>query len=189
MCHCLYNSGDAVMVIYFETKKPRKIIKLDSTMPSEKMKYILRRAAKSAMRTDIPMSPLKEEIESIFNPNNIDDDCDTIASLLYPYKMKLDNLMSTGKYHEAFQCFYEILESLSYHFVKDEHYCYFDDMYSPDYTCAGILKSIISEIKSGKVPVEDVAFLDGSMTKIAKMAAYEDYGSPFCVSDWERYKG
>ena len=81
---------------------------LYSFMPSEKMKYILRRAAKSAMRTDIPMSPLKEEIESIFNPNNIDDDCDTIDSLLRPYQLKLDSLMSAGKYHEAFQCFYEI---------------------------------------------------------------------------------
>ena len=158
-------------------------------MPSEKMKYILRRAAKSAMRTDIPMSPLKEEIESIFSPSNIDDDCDTIDSLLRPYQLKLDSLMSTGKYHEAFLCFYEILESLSYHFVKDEHYNYFDDMYSPDYTCSDILKSIISEIKSGKVPVEDVAFFDGCMAKIAKMEAYEDYGSPFCVSDWKHYKG
>ena len=26
------------------------------------------------------------------------------------------------------------------------------------------------------------------MDKIAKMEAYEDYGSPFCVTDWERYK-
>ena len=52
-----------------------------------------------------------------------------------------------------------------------------------------ILKSIISEIKSGKVPVEEVAYFDGCMAKIAKMDAYEDYGSPFCVSDWKKYKG
>ena len=24
------------------------------------------------------------------------------------------------------------------------------------------------------------------MSKIAKMKSYEDYGSPFCVMDWER---
>lgn len=97
--------------------------------------------------------------------------------------------MSKGNYQDAFEIFLEILESLSYHFVKDEHFCYFDDMYSPDYTCADILRSIIAEIKMGKVPVEAVAFLDGGMAKIAKMEAYEDYGSPFCISDWERYKG
>lgn len=82
----------------------------------------------------------------------------------------------------------EILESLSYHFVKDEHFCYFDDMYCPDYTCSDILKSIIVEIKSGKVAIEDVAYLDAGMSKISHMESYEDYGSPFCVMDWERYK-
>lgn len=82
----------------------------------------------------------------------------------------------------------EILESLSYHFVKDEHFCYFDDMYCPDYTCSDILKSIIVEIKSGKVAIEDVAYLDAGMSKISHMESYEDYGSPFYVMDWERYK-
>ena len=51
--------------------------------------------------------------------------------------------MSKGNHRKAFETFLEILESLSYHFVKDEHFCYFDDMYCPDYTCSDILKSII----------------------------------------------
>ena len=153
------------------------------------MKYILRRAAQSALRTDIELSPLKKEVETIFSLSNIDQDCDTIAHLLIPYERMIDEYMSQGKYHDAFELFLEILESLSYHFVKDEHFCYFDDMYSPDYTCADILRKIIEEIKSGKVPVSYVAYLDGGMAKIAKMEAYEDYGSPFCISDWERYKG
>ncbi len=157
-------------------------------MPSEKMKYILRRAAQSALRTDIELSPLKKEIEAVFNPGNIDQDCDTISNLLTPYEEIIKDKMSNGNYREAFEIFLEILESLSYHFVKDEHFCYFDDMYSPDYTCDGILSDILSEIKAGKVSVEDVAFLDAGMDKIAKMEAYEDYGSPFCVADWERFK-
>lgn len=61
-------------------------------------------------------------------------------------------------------------------------------MYSPDYTCADILGKIIVEIKAGKVPVSEVAYLDGGMAKISKMEAYEDYGSLFCVMDWERCK-
>lgn len=44
-------------------------------------------------------------------------------------------------------------------------------------------------IKSGKVAIEDVAYLDAGMSKIAQLESYEDYGSPFCVTDWERYKG
>ena len=62
-------------------------------------------------------------------------------------------------------------------------------MYCPDYTCSDILKSIISEIKSSKVAIEDVAYFDAGMSMIAKMKSYEDYGSPFWVMDWERYKG
>ena len=151
-------------------------------MASEKMKYILRRAEQSALRTDIELSPMKREIESIFNPRNIDTDCNMISDLLLPYERKIKEDMSKGNYRKAFETFLEILESLSYHFVKD-------DMYCPDYTCSDILKSIISEIKSGKVAIEDVAYLDAGMSKIAQLESYEDYGSPFCVMDWERYKG
>ena len=156
-------------------------------MASEKMKYILRRAEQSALRTDIELSPLKREIESIFNPRNIDTDCNMISDLLLPYEKKIKEDMSKGNYRKAFETFLEILESLSYHFVKDEHFCYFDDMYSPDYICYDILKSIIAQIKIGKVPAEDVAYLDKGIAKIAAMEAYEDYGTPFCVMDWRKF--
>lgn len=138
------------------------------------------------MRTNIRLSPLKREIETIFNSRNIDTDCDTIANLLYPFKEVINKDMAKGNYHQAFDTFLEILESLSYHFVEDEHFCYFDDMYSPDYTCSDILKSIIAQIKTGKVPADDVAFLDKGIAKIVAMEAYEDYGSPFCVMDWRK---
>lgn len=95
--------------------------------------------------------------------------------------------MAEGNYRQAFDTFLEILEFLSYHFVEDEHFCYFDDMYSPDYTCSDILKSIIAQIKTGKVPADDVAFLDKGIAKIAAMEAYEEYGSPFCVIDWRKF--
>ena len=156
-------------------------------MASEKMKYILRRAEQSALRTDIELSPLKREIESIFNPRNIDMDCNMISNLLLPYEKMIKEDMSKGNHRKAFETFLEILESLSYHFVKDEHFCYFDDMYSPDYICYDILKSIIAQIKIGKVPAEDVAYLDKGIAKIAAMEAYEDYGTPFCVMDWRKF--
>lgn len=110
----------------------------------------------TTMRTNIEHSPLKREIESIFNPRNIDTDCDTIANLLCSFKEVINKDMSKGNYNQAFDTFLEILDSLSNHFVEDEHFCYFDDMHSPDYTCSDILKSIISQIKNGKVSSEDV---------------------------------
>ena len=139
------------------------------------------------MRTNIEQSPLKREIESIFNPHNIDTDCDTIANLLCPIMDVINEEMSKGNYHQAFDTFLEILDSLSNHFVEDEHFCYFDDMYSPDYTCSDMLKSIIAQIKTGKVSSEDVEYLDKGISKIAAMEAYEEYGSPFCVMDWRKF--
>lgn len=103
-------------------------------MPSEKMRYI-RQSMENNQRTDIEQTPLKAKIEAIFNENNIDDDCDTIASLLSPYRNNVSTLLSKGNYAEAVTVLLEVLESLTYHFVKDEHYNYFDDMYSPDYVC------------------------------------------------------
>lgn len=139
------------------------------------------------MRTNIEQSPLKKEIESIFNPRNIDTDCDTIANLLCSFMDVINEDMAKGKYRQAFDTFLEILDSLSNHFVEDEHFCYFDDMYSPDYTCSDMLKSIIALIKTGKVLAEDVDYLDKGIAKIVAMEAYEEYGSPFCVMDWRKF--
>ena len=54
-------------------------------MPSEKMRYI-RQRMNNTSRTDIELTPLKAKIETVFNKRNIDEDCDTIANLLLPYR-------------------------------------------------------------------------------------------------------
>ena len=78
-------------------------------MASEKMKYILRRAEQSALRTDIELSPLKREIELIFDPRNIDMDCNMISSLLLPYEKNIKEDMSESNHRRAFDTFLEIL--------------------------------------------------------------------------------
>ena len=50
-------------------------------MPSEKMRYIRQRMAEKP-RTDIELTPLKAEIEAVFSPSNLDEDCRTMARLL-----------------------------------------------------------------------------------------------------------
>ena len=156
-------------------------------MPSEKMRYINRRmAAWSAIRTDIDMTPLKEEIEKVFNPCNIDMDCNTIDDLLTPYKRQVKTLLDKGETDEAITIFLEILESLSYHFVKDEHYTYFDDMYCPDYTCNDMMRYFIEKMNNGTISDQAKQRLSAEIDKISKMGAYQDYGSPFCISLWER---
>lgn len=74
-----------------------------------------------------------KEIESIFNPRNLDGDCDYIAHLLREYETIISECMDCGNYNKAVTLLLAILDSLTRHFVEDEHYTYFDDMYSPEY--------------------------------------------------------
>ena len=158
-------------------------------MPSEKLKYIRQHLKdyEFVPRTDIELTPLKEEIERVFVKGNIDDDCDKIARLLRPYEEKVQTLMDGDNFKDAFMLFYEILESLSYHFVNDEHYCHFDDMYSPDFICDTMMTMIINRIEEGKVSEDELKSLSDAMSKIEKMEAYTDYGCPFAVQKWTRF--
>lgn len=156
-------------------------------MPSEKMRYI-RQRMETKQRKDIEPSPLKAEIEAIFNERNIDDDCDTIASLLSPYRKAVRESLSQGNYAEAVTILLEVLESLAYHFVEDEHYDYFDDMYSPDYVFQDMMEAIIDAIKSGKFPAAELQRLKDGMEKLKHTEAYEDYGVPYALNMWEKFE-
>ena len=113
------------------------------------MSYI-RQRMEDKSRTDIELTPLKAKIETVFNKRNIDEDCDTIANLLSPYQKAVRESLSQGKYAEAVTILLEVLESLTHHFVQDEHYNYFDDMYSPDYVCQDMMEAIINSGKQSK---------------------------------------
>ena len=118
-------------------------------MASERMRYIRRRISEmNAVRTDIEMTPLKQEIEAVFSPRNLGMDCSMLDDLLTPYARKVKAMLDQGDTSEAIIMFLEILESLSYHFVKDEHFNYFDDMYCPDYTCNDMMRNIIEKAKA-----------------------------------------
>ena len=79
----------------------------------------IRQRMEDKSRTDIELTPLKAEIETIFNERNIDEDCDTIARLLSPYRKTVRESLSRGNYTEAVTILFEVLESLTYHFVED----------------------------------------------------------------------
>lgn len=150
------------------------------------MSYIRQRMKKKT-RTDIELSPLKAEIETIFNKRNIDEDCDTIASLLSPYRKMFRESLSQGRYAEAVTVLLEVLESLTYHFMKDEHYNYFDDMYSPDYVCQDMMEAITSSIKSGNFSAAELQRLKDGLEKLKHTEAYEDYGVSYAVDVWEKF--
>ena len=81
-----------------------------------------------------------------------------------------------------------MLESLTYHFVEDEHYNYFDDMYSPDYVCQDMMEAIISSIKNGNFPAAELQRLKGGLEKLRHTEAYEDYDVSYALNLWEKFE-
>ena len=130
----------------------------------------------------------KNKIEAIFSESNIDEDCDTIASLLSPYREVVRELLIQGNYAKAVTILLEVLESLTYHFVEDEHYNYFDDMYSPDYVCQDMMEAVIDAIKGGNFPDVELQHLKDGLDKLKHTEAYEDYGTPYALNIWEKFE-
>lgn len=156
-------------------------------MVSEKLRYN-RRYMEENPRTDIELTPLKTEIEAIFSESNIDEDCDTIARLLSPYREVVRESLNQDKYAEAVTILLEVFESLTFHFVEDEHYDYFDDVYSPDYVCQDMMKTIIDAIKNENFPAEELQRLKDGLEKLKHTEAYEDYGVPYALDIWMKFE-
>ena len=51
--------------------------------------------------------------------------------------------------------FLQLTKSMCKHFIEDEHYNYFDDLYTPEYTIHDLVDYFNSLITQGKLP-EDV---------------------------------
>ena len=155
-------------------------------MPSEKWRYLSRRTG-SPKRTDIDYTPLKAEIEAIFDRRNIDEDCSKIASLLEPYRYFVKSSLEKSNYEDAVLALLEVMESLTYHFVQDEHYCHFDDMYSPDYECQSMMEDIIEAIQSGTFTDAALQQLQTGIAKLEMTEAYRDYCTPYAITLWQSH--
>lgn len=130
---------------------------------------------------------VKDRIETIFSLRNLDNDCDTIARQLYPYSEQIKSLLDASEYRQAIDLFLEILDSLTRHFVEDEHYTYFDDMYSPDYPCQYMLENILKKVSEGLLPNEELEYLNEGMMKLEQAESYTDYGYPYALSLWKTF--
>ena len=103
----------------------------------------------------------------------------TIRSDFTPVMKKL---LADGKTYEAVMSFLQLLKSLSKHFVKDEHYNYFDDMYSPDYECTDLCQTLIKHLQKHPDAESQKLFNQG-LAEIRQMEAFTDYGIPSLCMD------
>lgn len=80
------------------------------------------------------MITLNPQYEEIFSPQNIDEDCDWIAGGINVVGETIKEIMKVGMYKQAVTMYLQLLKSMTKHFIEDERWCYFDDMYSPEYS-------------------------------------------------------
>ena len=149
------------------------------------------------------MIQLNPRYEAIFNPDNIDQDCDGIASLMNVETDFIKEALDAGLYKQAVTMYLQLLKSMCEHFVEDEHYCYFDDMYSPEYTMQWIYEAIrmaaikreegqvttcafpsVSRLNEVKhyIDIESQALLEEGHKEIQQSECYEDYGYPSYIN-------
>ena len=123
--------------------------------------------------------PLNLDYETrIFNRRNISWDCDQIWHLMLEENKRIEQLAEQGDYQEAALRFMQMTKSMCRHFVEDEHYNYFDDMYSPEYAIDDLINLFVGLDKDGKLPIDTKEYLDKAWLEIKETACYQDYGLP-----------
>lgn len=129
------------------------------------------------------MIELNPEYERIFSPENIDKDCDKIAHHIDVVGLQINEILKiagdvedgrVGLYNMAVTKYLQLLKSMTKHFVEDEHWCYFDDWYSPDYS----MKLIYDAIMKYDIDAEAAELLKAGHEKIQKTECYDNYGCP-----------
>ena len=127
-----------------------------------------------------PRDPILEE--EIFTPYNLDPDCSTIGRLLYDYGEKfILSALEDGEYAIAVGHYLRMLDSLTKHFIADEHWCWFDDFYSPDYIVSQIWDRFIPHIRSGALAGECLEELEVGLAEIEASEAYQEYHMPSMI--------
>ena len=132
--------------------------------------------AEKEARSIIPLNPDYET--RIFNRRNIGWDCDQIWHLMLEENKRIERIAEQGDYQEAALRFMQMTKSMCRHFVEDEHYNYFDDMYSPEYAIDDLINLFVGLDKDDKLPVETKKYLEKAWQEIKETACYQDYGLP-----------
>ena len=123
--------------------------------------------------------PLNEDYETrIFNSRNIGWNCDLIWQLMLEENRKIERMIAKGEYMDAALKFMQMTKSMCRHFVMDEHYNYFDDMYSPEYAVNDILRVFHGLAAEGKLPEDVKEYLHKAWKEIEDTECYKDYGMP-----------
>lgn len=124
--------------------------------------------------------PFNQEFEDIFAKVPIDSEGDSISSAISPiFKRLARNLQDSSLQFDSLRKGLQLIKSLCKHYIEDEHYCYYDDFYSPDYDVDSFLEAIYTAKSFDQLTAEALTLLQVGASEIMTMEAYYNY----CLAD------
>ena len=158
--------------IHIERKPNKQELQAQQMAEYRRRREEERKAAEERERK--ALIKLNPEYEELFAPRHINMDCDRIADNIRPVARLIEETLKAGLYTQAVTMYLQLLKSMCKHFTEDEHYNYFDDMYSPEYS----LQWIFVSIQKYDIGKEAHSLLDAGHAEIRQTECYTDYGMP-----------
>ena len=110
-------------------------------------------------------------------------DCETISHLMLPVENAIEQYLFDGDYAGAVEMFLQLVDSMCYHFVADEHWNSFDDFYAPEYDVDRCWKQIRGCLE--KFPETLFDDLEEGLIDLSETEAFQDYCCPG-IGGWLR---
>lgn len=116
------------------------------------------------------------EFEPLFDRKYLDTDCNRIADNITDILSNLEEAYKSGVREVAIKQMLQLALANCNHFMEEEHWCYFDDWYSPECCYDRLLELIAKDLKTKTLPDELNTLLYNGLKRIAKSECVEDYG-------------
>lgn len=136
----------------------------------ERVRMVEEREAKSL----IPLNPDYETM--IFNRRHVTWEFTVIDIQVSSECDWIRALAEKGDHMSAATHFLQLTKSMCKHFIEDEHYNYFDDMYAPEYTIQGLVDYFNRLITQGKLSEDEKDYLHKGWAEIQTYEACTEYG-------------
>lgn len=136
----------------------------------ERVRMAEEREAKSL----IPLNPEYETM--IFNKRHVSWEFTVIDIQVSSECNRIKALADKGDYMTAATHFLKLTKSMCKHFIEDEHYNYFDDLYAPEYTIQSLVDYFNRLITQGKLSEDVKDYLHKGWADIKTYEACTDYG-------------
>jgi hypothetical protein len=124
--------------------------------------------------------PLNLDYErDIFNVDFIGEDGELLDFKISPEVEHITAMLShRNEQPKAALLTMQLIKSLCRHYIMDEHYCYFDDVYLPDYTIGDLIKKLNEMYKSNELSPDVISYLHKAWQEILQTECKSSYGVP-----------